>query len=334
MPDLDILDEEREKSHYKTARTSSKQRHSYKEGLSLVEGRITQIKSNYLYSVEVDGKPHSASMSGRLKQFLYSSNALAAVGDKVQLDISVAPDYRIEQVLPRKNALIRYGSGSFQKEIFLAANIDQVIITSSWRMPNFKAGLIDRYLCIAAIQGLDAIIVINKTDLLEDEAELEEETAYYRRIGIPVVCTSVTKGTGLSELKELLKNKDSVFTGHSGTGKSSLINYLEPQLQLATAEVSDFNEKGKHTTTQAILLPWSFGGHLLDTPGIKTITLHSEDKALLPKVFPGFTALHDQCRFRDCSHIHEEDCAVLKALEEDKIPLARYDSYRYMLEGL
>lgn len=334
LPDLDILDEEKEKSHYKTARTSSKQQHSYKEGLSLVQGRITEIKSNYLYIVEVDGKPHTASMSGRLKQFLYSSHALAAVGDRVHLDISVAPDYRIEHVIPRKNALVRYGIGSFQKEIFLAANIDQVIITSSWRMPNFKAGLIDRYLCIAAIQGIDPVIVINKIDLLEDPAELEEEIAYYRQVGIPLVCTSVVNGTGMDELKELLKDKDSVFTGHSGTGKSSLINYLEPELNLATAEVSDFNEKGKHTTTQAILLPWSFGGHLLDTPGIKTITLHSEDKALLPKVFPGFTALHDQCRFRDCSHTHEEDCAVLKAVEEEQIPIARYDSYRSMYEGL
>ncbi len=334
LPDIDILDEEKEKSHYKTARIASKRHNTYKDGLSLVQGRITEIKSNYLYKVEVEGQTYNASMSGRLKQFLYSSQALAAVGDLVSVDTSAEPDKRIEHILPRKNALIRYGSGSYQKEIILAANIDQVIITSSWRMPNFKAGLIDRYLCIAAIQGLEAIVVINKIDLLEDPAELDEETAYYRRIGIPLVCTSVLDGAGLNELKELLKDKDSVFTGHSGTGKSSLINYLEPSLQLATAEVSDFNEKGKHTTTQAILLPWSFGGHLLDTPGIKTITLHSEDKAMIPKVFPGFEALHQDCRFRDCSHIHEENCAVLKALEEDRIPITRYDSYRSIYESL
>jgi ribosome biogenesis GTPase len=334
LPDIDILDEEKEPSHYKTARTASKRLDTFKEGLSLVQGRITEIKSNYLYSVEVDGQIHNASMGGRLKQFLYSSQALAAVGDLVALDTSNSPDYRIEQVLPRKNALIRYGSGSFQKEIILAANIDQVVITSSWRMPNYKAGLIDRYLCIAAIQDLAAIIVINKIDLLEDAEELEEETSYYRKIGFPLLYTSTVTGTGMAELKALLKDRDTVFTGHSGTGKSSLINYLEPELNLATAEVSDFNEKGKHTTTQAILRPWSFGGHLLDTPGIKTVTLHSEDKEQIPKVFPGFASLHPKCRFRDCSHTHEEDCAVLQAVENDQIPIARYDSYRYLYEGL
>ncbi|MDD4308977.1 MAG: ribosome small subunit-dependent GTPase A [Candidatus Cloacimonetes bacterium] len=334
LPDPDILDDIKDAPQYKTARTKEKSKHSFKLGMDLAEGRITEIKSNYLYLVEVNGEMHTASMSGRLKQFLYQSHALAAVGDRVSLDLSNAPDYRVEHILPRTNSLIRYGGGSFQKEIILAANIDQVIITSSWRMPMFKPGLIDRYLCIAAIHGIAPIIVINKIDLLEDSEELEEATAYYRYIGIPLLCTSIIDGTGMLELRNMLCNKDSVFTGHSGTGKSSLINYLEPSLTLATAEVSDFNEKGKHTTTQAILLPWSFGGHLLDTPGIKTISLHGDQKELIPKVFPGFDRFHHDCRFRDCSHTHEEDCAVLKALEDDLIPIERYDSYLNIYEGL
>lgn len=334
LPDIDILDDIKDAAEYKTARTHEKSKHSYKSGMNLVEGRITEIKSNYLYIVEAGSEIHTATMSGRLKQFLYQSHALAAVGDRVSLDTSVTPDYRIEHVLPRKNALIRYGEGSFQKEIVLAANIDQAIITSSWRMPMFKPGLIDRYLCIAAIQGIHAIIVINKIDLLDYEDELEEQTAYYRSIGIPLICTSTVDGTGMEQLKEMLKDRDSVFTGHSGTGKSTLINYLEPNLNLATAEVSDFNEKGKHTTTQAVLIPWSFGGHLLDTPGIKTVSLHADDKALIPKVFPGFEAYYPNCRFRDCSHTHEEQCAVLQALEDDKIPIERYDSYLSIYEGL
>lgn len=335
LPDVDILDDIKDKELYKTARTHSKSKHSFKNGMDLASGRITEIKSNYLYMVEVNGEIHTSSMSGRLKQFLYQSHALAAVGDIVSLDLSNAPDYRIEQMQPRKNSLIRYGTGTFQKEIILAANIDQVIITSSWRMPMFKPGLIDRYLCIAAIQGISPVIVINKIDLLEpeDSEEYEEQTAYYRRIGVPILCTSIVTGAGMADLKELLTNKDSVFTGHSGTGKSSLINFLEPTLKLATAEVSDFNEKGKHTTTQAILKPWSFGGHLLDTPGIKTVSLHGDHKVLIPKVFPGFDAYHKQCRFRDCSHIHEEDCAVLQGVENDEIPIERYDSYLSIYNG-
>lgn len=334
LPDLDILDDIKDAAEYKTARTHEKSKHSFKNGMDLADGRITEIKSNYLYLVEARGEVFTASMSGRLKQFLYQSQALAAVGDRVSLDTSNAPDYRIEQMQTRKNSLIRYGTGTFQKEIILAANIDQVIITSSWRMPVFKPGLIDRYLCIAAIQGITPVIVINKIDLMEDEEEFEELTAYYRDIGIPLFCTSIITGQGMPELKALLANKDSVFTGHSGTGKSSLINYFEPTLKLATAEVSDHNEKGKHTTTQAILKPWSFGGHLLDTPGIKTISLHNDHKSFIPKVFPGFDRWHPNCRFRDCSHIHEDDCAVLEALEADKLPIERYDSYVSIYQGL
>jgi ribosome biogenesis GTPase len=334
LPDLDILDDIKDKELYKTARTHDKSKTSFKAGMNLVEGRVTEIKSNYLYIVEVEGETRRSSMSGRLKQYLYKSQALAAVGDKVSLDISAMPDSRIEHVLPRKNALIRYGEGSFQKEIVLAANIDQVIITSSWRMPIFKPGLIDRYLCIAAIQNIPAIIVINKIDLLEYPEDLEAETAYYKQLGIPLICTSPVDGTGMEELREKLKGMDSVFTGHSGTGKSTLINYLEPGLNLLTAEVSEHNEKGKHTTTQAVLLPWSFGGHLLDTPGIKTISLHADHKVLIPKVFPGFDLYYPHCRFRDCSHTHEAECAVLQALEDDKIPIERYDSYLSIYEGL
>ena len=334
LPDIDILDDEKDQALFKTARTHNKSMDTFKSGMELVEGRITEIKSNYLYLVEVGSEVFPSNMSGRLKQFLYKSHSLAAVGDRVSLDTSNAPDYRIENVIPRTNALIRYGAGSFQKEIILAANIDQVIITSSWRMPMYKPGLIDRYLCIAGIQGISPIIVINKIDLLEFPDELEEETAYYRSLGIPLVCTSTVDGTGMEELKQLLMGKDSVFTGHSGTGKSTLINYLEPGLNLATAEVSDFNEKGKHTTTQAKLMPWSFGGHLLDTPGIKTISLHADHKQLIPKVFPGFAGLADLCKFKDCSHRHEQDCAVLQAVEDDSIPIERYDSYIGIYEGL
>jgi ribosome biogenesis GTPase len=138
----------------------------------------------------------------------------------------------------------------------------------------------------------------------------------------------------MPELREALKDKDSVFSGQSGTGKSSLINWLEPGLDLDTAEVSDFNEKGKHTTSQSILIPWSFGGHILDTPGIKTINLHSDAKPMLPKIFPGFSKLAERCRFRDCTHSHEEDCSVLDALEAGNIPLERYESYLRIMDSL
>lgn len=334
VPDLDGLDDVRETAHYKTLRTADKQHHKYKRGTQLIPGRILEVKTNYSYLVEVENKLYTATLSGRLKQFSYASKALSAVGDRVELDISGDPHFRIENILPRVNTLSRYAEGSFQKEIIVAANIDQVVITASWRMPLIKPGLIDRYVCIAALQNIQPVIVINKIDLCEDRAELEETVGYYRESGYPLLCSSVVSGEGMEELRALLKDRDSVFSGQSGTGKSSLINWLEPGLELRTAEVSDFNEKGRHTTTQAVLKPWSFGGHLLDTPGIKTVNLHRDAKSEIPKVFPGFSDLAVNCRFRDCTHTHEDDCAVLAAHAEGRIPLERYESYLRLLDSL
>lgn len=334
MPDLDALDDVREKAEYKTLRVSSKQHQKFKRDTQLIQGQILEVMTNYAYLVEAGDKLYTASLSGRLKQFSYASKALSAVGDRVELDISNDPHFRIENILPRTNALSRYAGGSFQKEIILAANVDTVIITSSWRMPMIKPGLIDRYICIAALQNIAAVIVINKVDLCEDREELEDTIGYYRQSGFLVLLTSVVSGEGMEELRAALKDKDSVFSGQSGTGKSSLINWLEPGLELRTAEVSEFNEKGKHTTTQSILRPWSFGGHLLDTPGIKTVNLHRDAIKEIPKVFPGFAELAPNCHFRDCIHTHEDNCAVLEAYEADRIPVDRYESYLRLMDSL
>jgi ribosome biogenesis GTPase len=334
LPNLDILDEIDYSPVYKSKRTAHKSSERLKNDLELRPGRILEIKSNYANIVDIAGERYSCSLSGRLKQYKFNTKVLTAVGDYVEVDMAKAPDYRIENILPRKNTLSRYDGGTFQKEIIVAANIDQVIITVSWRMPDIKPGLIDRYLCMARIFDFEPIICITKLDLCEDREEVEETLEYYRRIGLEVLLTSIETGEGMEELKTILKDRESVFSGQSGTGKSSLINFIEPQLKLATAEVSNFNEKGKHTTTQAILIPWSFGGYLVDTPGIKTINLHSDHKALIPKVFPGFDAYLDQCQYRSCTHTHEANCAVQRAVETDKIPITRYDSYLRIFESL
>ena len=334
LPDVEVLDDLKEATPYKSKRIAEKMELSFKQDAELVPARISEIHSNYNYIVEADGVFYEATLSGRLRQFLYDSLGVAAVGDRVMVDISTEPDYRIEQVLPRTNTLSRYTSGSFQKEILIAANIDQVIITSSWAKPNIKAGLIDRYICIATLQEIKPIIVINKIDLCEYPEDFEELSGFYLDMGYTLIATSTVTGEGMEELRKVLKDKDSVFSGQSGTGKSSLINYLQPGLDLETAQVSKYNEKGRHTTTRATLIPWDFGGHLLDTPGIKTINLHANDKDQIPRVFPGFSHFLASCHFRDCSHTHEEHCGVIQAVEEGVIPIERYDSYLALRESL
>ncbi|MBM4398861.1 MAG: ribosome small subunit-dependent GTPase A [Candidatus Cloacimonetes bacterium] len=319
---------------HKNKRTQEKSGTSLKKNLVLAKGRIVEVKSNYLNIVRIDDKEYPCSISGRLKQYLFKTKLLTAVGDWVEVDTTNAPDYRIEVLLPRNNTLSRFSENAFQKEIIVASNIDYLVITASWRMPLIKPGLIDRYICIAAINKLSPIVCINKMDLCDDRSEAEEIVSYYKKLDIPVIFTSVITNEGIQELKELLINKDSVFSGQSGTGKSSLINCLEPEVNLAVDEVSDYNEKGKHTTSQARLIKWSFGGNLVDTPGLKTINLHREQKCLIPSLFPGFSEFSPGCFFRSCAHDHEENCAVKDAMDKGLIPVERYESYLRIMESL
>lgn len=335
LGDLDMLDNteydhDRKSSH----RSMDHGTKSFKNALILEKGRIVEVKSNNTCIVKLNDRKVSCSLSGRLKQFRFETRVLAAVGDWVQVDIGNAEHPRIEEILERKNRLSRYSEGSFQTEIILASNIDQIIITTSAKMPILKPGLIDRYLCIAQLQNLDAVICVNKMDLAEHAPEIHHVCSYYERCGLPVIYASTVTGEGIEDLKHYLKDKDSIFTGQSGVGKSTLINAIQPSLALKIGEISSFNEKGKHTTTQAIMLDWDFGGHLVDTPGLKTVNLHREDKPRIPEVFPGFEELRLKCKFPDCTHLHEDGCAIQSAVEFGEIPYDRYESYQRIYESL
>ena len=334
VEDLDYYDDIQVSATSKGKRTSEKHGVSYKNDMDLKTGQVVEIKSNYMAIVRIEEQDYVCTVGGRLKQFKFETHMLLAVGDRVEVDFIPEHGFRIEQILPRRNTLSRFSDAAFQKEIIVAANIDILVITVSWLRPMLKPGLIDRYLCLAVLHKITPVICLNKMDLCLDLDKAQAQMKYYESLGLHVIYASTLTSLGMLNLKQLLTGKDTVFSGQSGTGKSSLINWLEPELNLKVDEVSDYNDKGKHSTTQSKLVKWSFGGNLIDTPGLKTVNLHHNQKAEIPLVFPGFSDYAPKCYYRSCQHTHEADCAVLQAVEMGEIPASRYDSYLRIMESL
>ena len=229
----------------------------------------------------------------------------------------------IERVEPRSGVLSR---GSHQREHIIVSNVDQVVIVASAFDPPLKPGLIDRYLVSAEQGDVQSIICINKVDLA-DQADLQPIAGIYGRLGYEVVLTSAETGQGIDQLRELMADRETVFSGQSGVGKSSLLNAIQPSLKLATSDVSDWSGKGRHTTRRAILMPLEFGGWVADTPGVRQFELWNVAPEEIEGHFIEFRPFVTQCRFPNCSHTHERDCGVKNAVDQDLISILRYDSY-------
>lgn len=240
--------------------------------------------------------------------------------------------YCVVRVLPRKSALTRPGpKDSVHRELTLAANIDQVVIVASVKDPEFNYGFADRFLLAASLNNLPFLLVLTKTDLIE---EIPETIKDFTKIVDTVIKVSSKTGEGIEELRALLKDKVSVFSGQSGVGKSTLINRLIPDAELKTGHVREKDGKGRHTTTSSSLLDLPEGGIVIDTPGIRSLGIVDLDPEVLAGIFPGFFPDGNfTCKFGNCLHIHEPGCAVRKAVEDGTLSKGRYDSYVRILNS-
>lgn len=284
-----------------------------------------------------DGVEVSASLRGRLKQEPRSGGRVVP-GDRVRLasEVDGAPgtdgNSTIEEVLPRTSELLRAGFHGRGEKI-VAANVDRVLVVLSATHPPFRRDSADRYLTLAALSEIPAILVLNKADLVEDRLALEADLAAYRKIGYTVILTSARTGEGCDELSRLLSEGASLLIGPSGVGKSSLINALDPDFALRVGGVGRAG-RGKHTTVGARLLPLTSGGWVVDTPGFSDATHVQVEVEELAGAFPEFAGAADECRFSGCTHLHEPDCLVREAVEAGRIAASRYESYRVMAEEL
>ncbi len=259
-----------------------------------------------------------------------------AVGDHVLLEDTSEGSAAIAEILPRRSQLARRVPGGGHGERVLAANVDQVLIVFAAANPEPHPRMLDRFLVIAEANHLASRIVINKVELVGGPEAAHARWSDYERAGYPVHYTSVKQRTGLEALHDALDGRVTVLTGPSGVGKSSLLNAMFPGLDLRVGEISESVNKGRHTTVGGYLhpLPGPEGGYVADTPGLREVGMWALSPTELDQCFPELRVRRDACRFADCTHVHEPDCAVRDAVAKGEISRARYESYVKLREEL
>jgi ribosome biogenesis GTPase len=283
------------------------------------------------YIVKTDDVPGvPCKLKGRFRLDELISTNPVAVGDRVHYSYDESTNTGvIEEIEERQNYIVRKASNLSRQTQILAANIDQAILVATINYPVTTPVFVDRFLATTEAYDIPTTIIFNKTDRYDHlhQEQLSETIEVYRKIGYNVLTASAKYDENLDQIKELLKNRVSLLTGHSGVGKSTLINRLEPSLHLKTGRISDHHHTGRHTTTFAEMHPLSFGGYIIDTPGIRGFGLFNIDKEELAHYFREIFQHTSHCRYYNCTHLHEPGCAVKEALENEDIAPSRYNSY-------
>lgn len=291
------------------------------------------------YTVKTEsGEFLECRIKGKFRMKGIKSTNPIAVGDFVDYELDETADVTtgvITNIHDRKNYIVRKSVNLSKQLHIIASNIDRLFILVTINNPVTTTSFIDRLLVTAEAYGIEAILVFNKVDTFDD-ATLDEQLFLqhiYTEIGYQCLRVSAAEGKGLDKLKDLMRDKVSMFTGHSGVGKSTLVNALEPTLNLKTKQISEQHQQGQHTTTFAEMFDLSFGAKIIDTPGIRGFGIVEMEKPEIGDYFPEFFALKDQCKFNNCLHKEEPHCAIKDALDNDAIFWSRYKSYIQILDG-
>jgi ribosome biogenesis GTPase / thiamine phosphate phosphatase len=318
-------------------------------------GRVLRVHGLYSIVQTEDGQHYRCVVRRLLRTLATQERNIVATGDRVWVrpsqgsgvrgqgseKISVSPltpdpspltpllEGWIERIEPRHGLLTRASRG---RQHVLVANVDQVVFVVSLVEPELKPHLIDRYLASAEQGGIQPVLCLNKADLVEP-ARYQPLIGLYSQLSVPVFLTSAADGTGIDRLRQRLRGCETVFSGQSGVGKSSLLNAIQPGLDLRVREVSEANQKGKHTTTAAELIHLHFGGWVVDTPGIRQFQLWDMLPEEIEGFFPEFRPFVPLCGYPDCTHTHEDRCAIKRAVSRRQIRLSRYTSYLGMFAG-
>ncbi len=300
-------------------------------------GKVIRSTGSWYTVLSDSAKEFQCKLKGRFRTKGIRTTNPVAVGDVVDLQFEPNSEIGvIDKIHERHNYIIRKATKLSKSTHIIAANIDQAVIVVSLIKPRTSTGFIDRFLATAEAYHIPSIIIFNKNDLYSSEVrqQLNYFKNTYEKAGYQCLITSVPEKYNLTAFKNILENKESLLAGHSGVGKSALINAIDSSLNLKTGRISSSHEKGTHTTTFAEMHPLSFGGFIVDTPGIKEFGLVEFEKAELGQRFPEIRERMHDCRFNNCLHVDEPACAVLAALENGEIAAFRYKNYLNMLQGL